>query len=219
LLSHVPQAVEAYGIALLNRLDGMAGLREGLRRIAADRGDWAGIPMPMSDTPLVIEPSYPKAAELMAIGRNAEPEEPGWTKVNEWYSRRRRQSVLIGRDPAGKLHWGYSAEHPHWGIAYSGGKDSSATLTLIMHLIKSGQIAAPRSLTVYYADTRMELLPLAIAAQDVMALGTRPEGWEGNEPTADTPLDTIYRDGSVQPLMPPASPRTPMAMASWSRGR
>jgi len=113
----------------------------------------------------------------------------------------------------------YGAEHPHWGIAYSGGKDSSATLTLIMHLIKSGQIAAPRSLTVYYADTRMELLPLAIAAQDVMALGTWPEGWEGNEPTADTPLDTIYRDGSVQPLMPPASPRTPMAMASWSRGR
>jgi len=63
----------------------------------------------------------------------------------------------------------YGADHPHWGIAYSGGKDSSATLTLIMHLIKSGQIAAPRSLTVYYADTRMELLPLAIAAQDVMA--------------------------------------------------
>jgi len=116
LLSHVPQAVEAYGIALLNRLDGMAGLREGLRRIAADRGDWAGIPMPMSDTPLVIEPSYPKAAELMAIGRNAEPEEPGWTKVNEWYSRRRRQSVLIGRDLAGKLHWGYSGAVHHGGL-------------------------------------------------------------------------------------------------------
>ena len=35
----------------------------------------------------------------------------------------------------------------------------------------------------------------------LIALGTWPEGWDGNEPTADTPLDTIYRDGSVQPLM------------------
>ena len=63
----------------------------------------------------------------------------------------------------------YGADHDHWGIAYSGGKDSSATLTLIMHLIGAGRIAQPRSLTVFYADTRMELLPLAIAAQDIMA--------------------------------------------------
>lgn len=62
----------------------------------------------------------------------------------------------------------YGPAHEHWGIAWSGGKDSSATLTLIIHLIQIGQLAAPKSLTVFYADTRQELPPLAIAAARIM---------------------------------------------------
>ncbi|WP_282338532.1 phosphoadenosine phosphosulfate reductase family protein [Pseudomonas sp. PS02288] len=62
----------------------------------------------------------------------------------------------------------YGADHPHWGIAWSGGKDSSATLSLIMWLIDTGKIPAPQTLTVFYADTRQELPPLAIAAQQIM---------------------------------------------------
>lgn len=62
----------------------------------------------------------------------------------------------------------YGPDHPDWGIAWSGGKDSSATLTLICWLITSGKIKAPRSLTVFYADTRQELTPLAIAAEQIM---------------------------------------------------
>lgn len=62
----------------------------------------------------------------------------------------------------------YGADHPHWGIAWSGGKDSSATLTLISWLIDTGRIKAPKTLTVFYADTRQELLPLANAAQQIM---------------------------------------------------
>jgi len=58
----------------------------------------------------------------------------------------------------------HAVEHDHWCIAWSGGKDSSATLTLIMWLLDSGRIPRPKSLTVFYADTRMELPPLAIAA-------------------------------------------------------
>lgn len=73
----------------------------------------------------------------------------------------------------------YGPTHPDWGIAYSGGKDSTATLTLILHLIESGRVARPRSLTVYYADTRMELPPLAITAAQIMgrlpARGIRAE--------------------------------------------
>jgi DNA sulfur modification protein DndC len=63
----------------------------------------------------------------------------------------------------------YAPSHEHWGIAYSGGKDSTATLTLIVHLIETGRVPAPKSLTVYYADTRMELPPLAITALAIMA--------------------------------------------------
>jgi len=63
----------------------------------------------------------------------------------------------------------YGPQHDHWAIAYSGGKDSSATLTVIMHLIETGRVIPPKSLTVCYADTRMELIPLAHAAQQMMA--------------------------------------------------
>lgn len=63
----------------------------------------------------------------------------------------------------------YAQTHRHWAIAYSGGKDSSATVTVIAHLIESGAIPAPASLTVLYADTRMEITPLQVAAVKVMA--------------------------------------------------
>lgn len=62
----------------------------------------------------------------------------------------------------------YGPTHEHWGIAWSGGKDSSATLTLLMYLLDSGKIPRPKSLTVFYADTRQELTPLAIAARQIM---------------------------------------------------
>lgn len=63
----------------------------------------------------------------------------------------------------------YGEQHEHWCIAWSGGKDSTATLTLIVHLIAAGRLAQPKSLTVYYVDTRQELAPLALAALDIMA--------------------------------------------------
>jgi len=62
----------------------------------------------------------------------------------------------------------YGPDHPHWGIAWSGGKDSSATLTMICWLIDTGKVKAPQTLTVFYADTRQELPPLAIAAEQIM---------------------------------------------------
>ena len=37
--------------------------------------------------------------------------------------------------------------------------------------------------------------------RELIAAGTWPNGWEGDEPTADTPLDAVFRDGSVQPLL------------------
>jgi DNA sulfur modification protein DndC len=62
----------------------------------------------------------------------------------------------------------YCTDHEHWGIAWSGGKDSSATLTLIIWLLDTGKVPRPKSLTVFYADTRQELPPLAIAARQIM---------------------------------------------------
>ncbi len=62
----------------------------------------------------------------------------------------------------------YGAFYDHWAIAFSGGKDSSATVTLVAHLLETEQIPRPRSLTVLYADTRQELPPLHQAALNIL---------------------------------------------------
>lgn len=62
----------------------------------------------------------------------------------------------------------YGPQHDHWVFAWSGGKDSTTAVTLILFLIASGQIKAPKRITVLYADTRQELTPLAVAAQEIM---------------------------------------------------
>jgi hypothetical protein len=95
----------------LERFDTYAALRNGLREIARQRGDWAGIPMPLGeDLPLIIEPRYPKAKELMAIGRaKAAPSEDAFvTKKNlrnRFYSAARHCWVIIWNED-GRIAWG-----------------------------------------------------------------------------------------------------------------
>lgn len=69
----------------------------------------------------------------------------------------------------------YGSQYRHWSIAYSGGKDSSATVSFVNWAIKSGLVDTPETLTVLYADTRQELPPLAETAQRLLA-DLRQEG-------------------------------------------
>ena len=62
----------------------------------------------------------------------------------------------------------YGARYRNWAVAYSGGKDSSATVTFIADAIRRGLIPKPESLTVLYADTRMELPPLQKTAMSLL---------------------------------------------------
>jgi DNA sulfur modification protein DndC len=62
----------------------------------------------------------------------------------------------------------YGPKYNHWALAWSGGKDSTATLTLIVWLIQSKKITAPQTLTVLFADTRLELTPLMASAYEIM---------------------------------------------------
>ncbi|RZK27445.1 MAG: phosphoadenosine phosphosulfate reductase, partial [Hymenobacter sp.] len=62
----------------------------------------------------------------------------------------------------------YGETHKHWALGWSGGKDSTATLTLLVYLIESGKVKRPQSLTILFADTRLELVPLMAAAHDIM---------------------------------------------------
>lgn len=63
----------------------------------------------------------------------------------------------------------YWPRHAHIAVAWSGGKDSTATLTLLIHLIDAGELPQPECLYVFYADTRQELPPLQLAAEAIMA--------------------------------------------------
>jgi DNA sulfur modification protein DndC len=63
----------------------------------------------------------------------------------------------------------YWPKHQHIAVAWSGGKDSTATLTLLIHLIEAGELPRPDRLYVFYADTRQELPPIQMAAELVIA--------------------------------------------------
>jgi DNA sulfur modification protein DndC len=63
----------------------------------------------------------------------------------------------------------YGSKYGHWAMAFSGGKDSTALITIVVYLIEQGLIPEPKSLTVFYADTRMELPPLWISAMQILS--------------------------------------------------
>ena len=62
----------------------------------------------------------------------------------------------------------YAPNYRHWVIAYSGGKDSSTLATFVPWAIREGKVPTPESLTILYADTRMELPPLQMTAMRLM---------------------------------------------------
>lgn len=71
----------------------------------------------------------------------------------------------------------YGQRYDHWALAYSGGKDSSATAAFVAWAIKTGKVVAPKSLTVMYADTRLELEALQVTAWSFMD-ELRKDGFE-----------------------------------------
>lgn len=63
----------------------------------------------------------------------------------------------------------YWTEHDEVAVAWSGGKDSTAVITLIVHLVEAGLLPKPKRLWVFYADTRQELPPIQRSAELIMA--------------------------------------------------
>lgn len=100
------------GMALLERFDSLAWLRNSLRKVSTQQDHWAGIPMPLEGERLVIEPSYPRAAELAAIGQK--PAEPvaGEDKItvrNSFYSSRWRCEIYVIERSDGRVE---HVKHP-----------------------------------------------------------------------------------------------------------
>lgn len=70
----------------------------------------------------------------------------------------------------------YWPNHQHVAVAWSGGKDSTAMLTLLIHLVDAGEIPQPDRLHVFYADTRQELPPIQRSA-DAIIEKLRQRNW------------------------------------------
>ena len=83
----------------------------------------------------------------------------------------------------------YGPKYRHWAVAYSGGKDSTTLLSAVLYLIRSGRVAPPERLPACYADTRMELPPLAAAAEAMLS-AVKAEGYETE--IALPPLDDRF---------------------------
>ena len=71
----------------------------------------------------------------------------------------------------------FGAEYKHWAIAFSGGKDSTAAVTVLAAILEDGRVPQPESITVLYADTRMELPPLQASAYRILEI-LRARGWK-----------------------------------------
>lgn len=84
----------------------------------------------------------------------------------------------------------YGKEHEHWAGAWSGGKDSTSLVTLVVRLIEEGQVPRPKSFSIFYADTRQELPPLQSAALRI-ADQLRQRDWISVE-TVRAPLDKRF---------------------------
>jgi hypothetical protein len=92
--SHEQRAVE-----LFEKFDKFADFRNGLRKIAAEREEWAGIPMPLEGAPLIVEKSYPFAE---VFSRPKSDDEEGIKVRNVWWSARLHAEIYIYED-RGKL--------------------------------------------------------------------------------------------------------------------
>ena len=87
-----------------------------VQQIAARRGEWAGMPMPVEGTSMTIHPSYPFADALsktfMAKPSYRECHDPEVDDtaylVNEWHSYRDGKVLMIWRDKTG-FHFSHSS--------------------------------------------------------------------------------------------------------------
>jgi DNA sulfur modification protein DndC len=99
----------------------------------------------------------------------------------------------------------YGPRHRHWAAAWSWGKDSTTVVTLVAQLINTGQIPAPETFTIFCADTRMELTPLFLSAQVIMAQ-LRERGIEVHVVTA--PLEKRFLPYILGRGVPPPNNNT-----------
>lgn len=83
----------------------------------------------------------------------------------------------------------YMTRYPLVSVAFSGGKDSTVVLTLLMALIETGRVPRPQRLHVLLANTRIELPLLHLAALEMIEM-VRERGYTAE--VVEPPLDDRF---------------------------
>lgn len=92
------------GVETLNKADRWSDLRNKLRDLGKGINEWAGVPIPLEDERLILNPKYPLAH---IFKRKTEDEEPKDYKVrNIFYSHRRRCDIVVFEEADGRITWG-----------------------------------------------------------------------------------------------------------------
>ena len=99
----------------IESLDNFAPLRNTLRSLSEEQGEWAGIPIPIESEELVIEPSYP-FAPCFARKPHIDENKEGWKLRNHFHSNSKRSNIYIfGKDDPNKgpIKWAWSPAVHH----------------------------------------------------------------------------------------------------------
>lgn len=90
------------GQQLLQEFDNYYGVRNALKALAQVRGHWAGIPIPIGDLDMVLDPKFPYAEGFIEAGMAYEPGEldkkaakEGYKIRNIFWSRRWRCTIIV----------------------------------------------------------------------------------------------------------------------------
>jgi hypothetical protein len=98
----------------LERFDSHAQVRNNLRSLASLRDQWCGLPMPLEDSDLTVDPRYPLAHVFKPKEQVTDEYDTACKMRNTFYSHHKRRDILIWSEADGKIEWGTSGGVHHF---------------------------------------------------------------------------------------------------------
>lgn len=161
-------------------------LRYFLNELARERSQWGGIPLPLTDHRLVIEPNFPHAAELMSLGATTTATDPspppvGFQRRNTFWSVHRRAEVLVWSEN-GRIEWGIVPGPHHFeqdlaslGASDAWGMGQEANALELLHSLVCARAFKQYLLTGMFLETspRSQLVYVFRRLKPTVALSAR----------------------------------------------
>jgi hypothetical protein len=109
-------AVDSVEMQNLERFDDWARERNALRLLSEVADEWAGLPMPLEGTELVIDPKHRAASVFKRKEEPIDEEEAKCVMRNRFYSIHKRREVYVWSEPDGKIQWGLHGTVHHFNL-------------------------------------------------------------------------------------------------------